>query len=96
MRKRNRFVAKLYNWQEKFSKCKPIPDIKKYHCLTFSEDSPGCVSCKVWSNDISSTDLRIFHESDMTVDLSAISHPVGLSTERKTYLFEKNKGLLQT
>ena len=40
--------VEVYNWQEKFSKCKPIPDIKKYHCLTFSE---SCVSCKVWSND---------------------------------------------
>ncbi len=78
-----------YDWQTKFSTCKPIPDIKKHHSFTFSDEHPGYVRCKVWSNDTTYTTHCIFSTSDVTRDMPITLVPSGLTRERQQYLFDR-------
>lgn len=83
----NVFVP-TYDWQQHFRDLQflAIPNIKQYHKFVFSKDCKGKV--KLFDSSYSS-DLTEFTIScnTFTADLPAIIPPIGLSTQRQSYLF---------
>lgn len=82
-------TVQVFDWQEKFSACAAVPEIKKFHSMSFTSDRLGFCTCKYWSSDAEESEHKIFYTSEITTDMPAVIVDPGLSEERIKYLHKK-------
>ena len=87
-----RVIVPVYDWVSFLGQFfKKMSNIKKLHHFSFSRENPGMVSCKetVYSQQQSFTLLRDPAVVPPSATLSPTVRPVGLSEERKSYLYRE-------
>lgn len=78
-----------YNWSAFFKSGKTVPNITRHHHFATSEEEPGIVKYREFETSVEEKTL-IFPPSSFKKDvLPEIIEPVGLSKDRKNYLYKQ-------
>ena len=78
-----------YDWQEKLGHFWPVPHLKKYHHLMFSNAHPRVVQCYTDSSDKVGESFTVCSDRSVSDKLPTQLYADGLSKTRKDYLFQK-------
>lgn len=78
-----------YDWQEKLGHFRPVPHLKKYHNLIFSNAHPGVVQCYTDSSDKVGESFTVCSDRSVSDKLPTQLYADGLAKSRKDYLFQK-------
>ena len=85
-------LVPTYDWVSYFATYfKKIPQIKSYHSFKIDVDAPGKITCKEYSNSVSTTFdiIKVPGVLPTTGELPPIIAPSGLSDDRQWYLYDK-------